>query len=711
MRLLCLHTCASLGLLCRQASAPITVWVKRTDVTGARYAAVNGVDPQQTVDNFIARWAAEEELRVRPSLVTLRLVTCEARKPKPAEEQTADELEPFDTMATAGVVDGCKLLVVVAGACGAVRSALPPGGDVLTRRPRGSPGPEQDAKAAEAAVREVKAEVMELKAEMKQTKAEVKAEMKAEVKAEMEQTKVEMKAELQYAGQLPLSTRAMAEIYRDKLSALVLRLEKLPIWFAPDPTAPAWTPLPPNTSEAEVQKQFERAMRPLAAASRAPALVLVGRSTTPSIGTRKPDMVGYVAMAPAEPAGDMVAVSNTVTHIVCFGSLKPRRAADNDGKFTDEEKGGVLDFAVKLLENQQWRAEKGSLARVVAFLSDGAHIVFFECTFRVDVNGQALRVSLVEVRESASLPLAGEGGAYLAGLTRTPLDALGYELPQCEVAGAPVELRAYLGMGATSHGFAATWRGDDAVVLKRYHAATPPAVVLQEQAAHHAAAGVPGVCQLRGEAAGCLLLAPRGAVSYSLHARSRADAAAPAPAGLWSVAAPPAPPAVPASPVLPGAAEFCDLLDALAGLHAAGWVHRDPRPANFFRDAAGRFFLADLGSAARIGDAAAAAADTRPWAPQYGPLAALRATADGLPPPAPEATHDFEQVARLVYAAQARDADMLTMPADDAAKLAAWWAQRDARALLRALLPAAAAAAQGAAARRAFQDAIRRELS
>jgi hypothetical protein len=343
-------------------------------------------------------------------------------------------------------------------------------------------------------------------------------------------------------------------------------------------------------------------------------------------------------------------------------------------------------------------------------LSDGAHIVFFECTFRVDVRGPAQLASVAAVRESAPLSLAGEGGAYLAGLTRAPLDALGYELPQCEVDGAPVALRAYLGMGATSHGFAATWRGDDAVVLKRYHAATPLAVVLQEEAAHRAAAGVPGVCQLRGAAAGYLLLAPFGAVSYSMHARWPAAAAAPAPAGLWAAAAPPAPPAVAAQPVFPGAVEFCDLVDALAGLHAAGWVHRDPRPANFFRDAAGRFFLANLGSAARAGDAAAAD-DGRPWAPQYGPLAALRAAAAGAPPQPPAPAHDFEQVARLVYAACARDADAPTMPADDPAALAAWWEQRDARALLRALLPAAAAAAQGDAARRAFQALIRSELS
>ena len=122
-----------------QAGAPITVWVKRTDVARAQFTAVKGVDNQNlTVDDFKALWVAQEVPAVARSLLTLRLVPCEARKPTPAEEQAAAELEPFDTLTAAGVTDGCKLLaVVVAGACGAVRSALPPGADVLTRRPRG----------------------------------------------------------------------------------------------------------------------------------------------------------------------------------------------------------------------------------------------------------------------------------------------------------------------------------------------------------------------------------------------------------------------------------------------------------------------------------------------------------------------------------------------------------------------------------------------
>jgi hypothetical protein len=550
----------------------------------------------------------------------------------------------------------------------------------------------------------VKQEVQTVKQEVQQT---VKQEVQT-VKQEMQQT---IKQELKSAGQQSLSTRTLAEMYRHELSTQVLRLEKLPTWFAPDPTAPAnvWTPLPLGTSEDKVQKQFESVARLLAAASRVPTVVLLGGSTTPSIGTRKPDMVAYVAAAPAALADDVVPLSRFVTHIACVGSLKPRReGVMKDGKFTDDEKGGALNFADALVRKQLWRAHDGSLARVVAFLSDGEYIVFFECTFRVEVRVQALLVSTVAVRECVPLPLNGLGGAYLAGLTQAPLDALGYCLPQCEVGGAPVALRAYLGMGATSHGFAGTWRGEY-VVAKRYHAAAGDAAAVEraELDALAAARGVCGVCQLLGAAAGCLLLAPCGAVAYSQHARLPEPARAPAPAGLWSAAAPPAPPAVAVDPVRPGAAEFCDLVDALAGLHAVGWCHRDPRPANFFRDAAGRFFLADLGSAARIGDAAAAA-DRRPWAPQYGPLAALRAAATGASPPAPAPAHDFEQVARLVYACLG-GVDALPV-ADDPATLTAWWEQRDALLLLEVLLRAAAAAAQGDAARRAFQDVIRKVL-
>ena len=331
----------------------------------------------------------------------------------------------------------------------------------------------------------------------------------------------EVKMALSSTGLLSLSTRTLTQLYRDALSTQQLQLGQLPTWFAPDPAASAhaWTRLPPNTSEEKVQKEFELGVLPLAAASRKPTLVLLGRSTSPTIGTRKPGIVGYVAASLAPGLAAAQPLSCFVTHIACLGSLKSRRAAGNEGKFSDEEKGGVLNFADALVRKQPWRAHGGSLARVVVFLSDGAHIVFFEFTFRVEARSSELNVKMAAVRESAPLPLDGEGGAYLAGLTVAPLAALGHALPQCEFDGETMDLSAYLGVGATSAGFAGTWRGD-VVVLKHYHATLQRNVAQCELKALLAAAGVPGVCALHGQAADGLLLAPLGAVTYSLHVRA-----------------------------------------------------------------------------------------------------------------------------------------------------------------------------------------------
>ena len=90
------------------------MWVKRTDVAGTRYAELEDVDLEQTVDDFTARWVAQAKLDVRPSLVTLRLVQCGARKPEVGDEAKADVLDdPSLTLAAAGFTDGCSLLADV----------------------------------------------------------------------------------------------------------------------------------------------------------------------------------------------------------------------------------------------------------------------------------------------------------------------------------------------------------------------------------------------------------------------------------------------------------------------------------------------------------------------------------------------------------------------------------------------------------------------
>ena len=98
------------------AAAPITVWVKRMDVSGTQYVAVKGVDMLETLDDFKARWLAQAKLDVDPSLVTLWLVKCGARKPTPTQETKATELDdPSLSMAEAKVTGTSWVLAYLAG--------------------------------------------------------------------------------------------------------------------------------------------------------------------------------------------------------------------------------------------------------------------------------------------------------------------------------------------------------------------------------------------------------------------------------------------------------------------------------------------------------------------------------------------------------------------------------------------------------------------
>ena len=94
---------------------PVTVWVKRMDVAGAQYVSVKSVNCDTTVDDFKSRWVAQEKLDAAPSLVSLRLVKCGARKPSAEEEKQAVELDdPRLSLDEAGITDGCSLLAFVA---------------------------------------------------------------------------------------------------------------------------------------------------------------------------------------------------------------------------------------------------------------------------------------------------------------------------------------------------------------------------------------------------------------------------------------------------------------------------------------------------------------------------------------------------------------------------------------------------------------------
>ena len=510
---------------------------------------------------------------------------------------------------------------------------------------------------------------------------------------------------------LAFSPTTLTATYSKAVDNGTVQMLQRPTWFgaAQFPDAALPEALPPGTRESDVQRQFEeRTALALASAARRPTLRLVGSSTTPSIGTRKPDIVGLVVAPAVHGTGENAVVepvSNNVTHICVLGDLKPRRAEGKQGRFAEQEKAQVLGFAEELVRRQPWR---GHRARVVAFLCDGAHVVFFECEFQAAIRGQVFAVELVSALESGSMPLAGEGGGYLAGLTVAPLAKLGYTLPNnvALAGGQPVEVHEYLGMGGTATGFRGSC-GGRAVVLKCYHPRVT-AVAAAEEAALRALSGAPGVCQLVGvSAGGDLVLEPAGAFSYALHAPAITTAAAES-RGLWSgdagssdVAQPPGVDSVSAAALRPRAADYCDLLSALAQLHARGWVHRDPRPCNFFRTRDGRFVLADLGSAVRVGERAAAEVA---WAFPYGPIAALRALAYGTPRPAPAAADDLEQVARLVYITSA----CYSVPLSGEPAMLAFWEAVGPLEPLASLLAAAEADAAGDSG--ALQRCIRRVL-
>jgi hypothetical protein len=90
---------------------------------GAQYAEVEDVDPQLTVSKFKARWAAQEELKVRSSLITLRLVKCGPGVPTASEEAAALPLEPRRTLREAGIADGSSLLAVITAGARSERCA------------------------------------------------------------------------------------------------------------------------------------------------------------------------------------------------------------------------------------------------------------------------------------------------------------------------------------------------------------------------------------------------------------------------------------------------------------------------------------------------------------------------------------------------------------------------------------------------------------
>jgi hypothetical protein len=188
----------------------------------------------------------------------------------------------------------------------------------------------------------------------------------------------------QQTGAHVFSPTAAAKMYRSAVETGVIVTTPSVTWFQPAPPPAAVLAalraqaLAPDAPEWQVAALMERVAKLYSLETDAYAVLLVGRSSAPTFGTRTPDLVAFLAAALAggQP-GARRAVSYDALHVVFVGELARRRPAGADGRFADEEKAAVLRVLEEQLREQLWRFAGGDRARVVAFLCDGAHILFF----------------------------------------------------------------------------------------------------------------------------------------------------------------------------------------------------------------------------------------------------------------------------------------------------------------------------------------------
>ncbi len=108
-----------------QRGARWSLWVKYKTEGTDRYFAANNTDPSTTVYEFVQRLVSEEELRVRPSHVTLRWPKCGPSALDGSQEALAVQLEPWRTLLDAGVEDGHVLLADIGAAQGGCTEGAP----------------------------------------------------------------------------------------------------------------------------------------------------------------------------------------------------------------------------------------------------------------------------------------------------------------------------------------------------------------------------------------------------------------------------------------------------------------------------------------------------------------------------------------------------------------------------------------------------------
>lgn len=371
---------------------------------------------------------------------------------------------------------------------------------------------------------------------------------------------------------------------------------------------------------------------------------------------RRPDFTGFPLPLPAvhEPCAALV-----------IGQLQPTSGA----AFTEAHLGQTISALISLVKTQVGLRflESRASAAAVGFLLNRTHVAFVRVQLVAVPGGGSHKLSRVSITKS--LALNDDGAACLQLLCAMDPARLGLKLPslllpftQSHLPITDLKLRTYLGSGLTSSGFLCDVEVGPAPQASGGPASLPrpPTVV---EAVAKVLTGDDKEAIARTEADILVALGrtarhpaiPRWVLPPpQLLASSRDSSARPVliitPRGTLGYVMPSAGRVAPPGHAFATAAEFCAVVWAVLDLHSRGWVHRDPRPENFFRTD-GCFLLADVGSATVYGGTYSPV-ETRGQSIRYGPIRFLREGSQSPYYPA----DDFELVARMVFCA-GRQAD------------------------------------------------------
>lgn len=231
-------------------------------------------------------------------------------------------------------------------------------------------------------------------------------------------------------------------------------------------------------------------------------LTWVDSHKTPSIGTRKPDIIHHVG-----------GCAPSVYTIASLGDLKSQTAGSS-GSPSDDAVGCLVDFMCALAAVQVWRR------CFTGYLLDGKFISFFVANFdvcsrrgdpRALVSGPCLSpahwiseshslTSLqVDLTQSVPMLCSGTGGRFLRGLLETPIGNTGYSLPvvsvrspvvdpaagadDCEAEATMIAIDGVLGLGGTATVFGGSVVGQRCAVKIPDFAAVADSAVAVERAA------------------------------------------------------------------------------------------------------------------------------------------------------------------------------------------------------------------------------------